>query len=201
MTAPPNSLRERKKAKTRAAIREHAMRLFEEQGYAATTVEQIAEAAEVSPSTFFRYFPVKEDVVLVDDVDEVLIQAIRAQPAGVPPIEAILRAMREVFDAMSPEMWEFERRRQGLVLGIPELRARIMQQMTEALDLVAAVIAERAGQPADDFSARVTAGAAVGAMLAVLPPGGTLPAEGVTPHDFQRIEQALTLLQQGLPLG
>jgi transcriptional regulator GlxA family with amidase domain len=52
-------LRERKKTKTRAAIREHALRLFREQGYEATTVEQIAEAAEVSHSTFFRYFPTK----------------------------------------------------------------------------------------------------------------------------------------------
>ena len=48
---PRPSLRERKKAKTRAAIQEHALRLFHEQGYEETTVEQIADAAEVSPST------------------------------------------------------------------------------------------------------------------------------------------------------
>jgi AcrR family transcriptional regulator len=201
MTALPSSLRERKKAKTRAAIREHAMRLFEEQGYPATTIDQIADAAEVSPSTFFRYFPAKEDVVLVDDVDAVLIDVIRAQPAGVPPVEAILLGLREVFATMSPQTWEFERRRQRLVLRVPELRARMLHQMTEAIDLIAGVIAERAGLPADDFSARVTAGAAIGAMLAVLPSRPDIDSDGVTPADHQRLEQALTLLQNGLPLG
>ena len=69
-------LRERKKARTRASLREHALRLFREQGYQATTVEQIAAAAEVSASTFFRYFPTKEDVVLQDDMDARMIAAL-----------------------------------------------------------------------------------------------------------------------------
>ena len=63
---PADGLRERKKAKTRAAIQQHALRLFQVKGYTATTVEEIAEAAEVSPSTFFRYFPTKEDIILYD---------------------------------------------------------------------------------------------------------------------------------------
>ncbi|HUJ75276.1 MAG TPA: TetR family transcriptional regulator, partial [bacterium] len=73
----PTGLRERKKAKTRAVIQQHALRLMKEQGYQATTVEQIAEAAEVSPSTFFRYFPTKEDVVLYDVLDPVLMREFR----------------------------------------------------------------------------------------------------------------------------
>jgi AcrR family transcriptional regulator len=81
----PAGLRERKKAKTRASIREHALRLFREQGYGATTVEQIAEAAEVSPATFYRYFPTKEDVVLQDDMDVLALEALEQQQSGPRP--------------------------------------------------------------------------------------------------------------------
>src|SRR5271165_4994463 len=90
-------LRERKKARTRAAILQEALRLFHEQGYAATTVEQIAAAAEVSPSTFFRYFPTKEDVVLQDDYDALLLEAFEAQPADLNPIQALRGSLRAIF--------------------------------------------------------------------------------------------------------
>ena len=88
-------LRERKKARTRAAIRQHALRLFREHGYQATTVEQIAAAAEVSPSTFFRYFPTKEDVVLRDDLDTRMLEAFSRQPPGLAPVPAIRAAIKE----------------------------------------------------------------------------------------------------------
>ena len=66
-TNPPPGLRERKKIKLRRAIQAAALLLFETQGYEHTTVEQIAEAAETSTTTFYRYFPTKEDVVLDND--------------------------------------------------------------------------------------------------------------------------------------
>src|SRR5580704_12068662 len=90
-------LRELKKARTRASIREHALRLFREQTYQGTTVEQIAAAAEVSPSTFFRYFPTKEDIVLQDDMDTRMIEALERQPAGLDPLSAVRAATQEVF--------------------------------------------------------------------------------------------------------
>ena len=88
-------LRERKKAKTKAAIQQHALRLFREQGYNATTVEQIAEAAEISTGTFFRYFPNKEDGVLSDIYAPLLAEALAAQPGHLSPIQCLRNAMRQ----------------------------------------------------------------------------------------------------------
>jgi AcrR family transcriptional regulator len=80
-TTHPLGLRERKKIRTNETFQREAYRLFDENGYANTTVEQIAEAAEVSPSTFFRYFPCKELVLMADDLDRVTIDALARQPA------------------------------------------------------------------------------------------------------------------------
>nr|WP_296071131.1 TetR family transcriptional regulator [uncultured Actinoplanes sp.] len=196
-TIGASGLRERKKAKTRAAIRESAMRLFEEQGYASTTVEQIAEEAEVSPSTFFRYFPTKEDVVLTDDYDPLIVAAIRRQPSSVHPIDAVIAAMREVFGAMTAEDLAAEQRRQRLFQAVPELRARVLQQTVSIVAMFGEVIAERQGLPADDLSCRVMAGAVVGVVLAVTPYGQS----GYEFQDLERVEVALRLLRDGLPLG
>lgn len=194
-SSPPAGLRERKKAKTKAAIREAAMTLFEEQGFASTTVEQIAEAAEVSPSTFFRYFPTKEDVILTDDYDPMIVEAIRAQPPGTSPVDALLNGMRTVFSALSPHEWDLERRRQRLYNEVPDLRARAMQQTLKALDLLAGVLAERAGKPADDLTSRVIAGAMIGVVLAIMPPGTTNSFE---PSEFDRLDEALGVLRENL---
>lgn len=194
----PASLRARKKAKTRAAIREHALRLFEEQGYASTTVDQIAEAAEVSPSTFFRYFPTKEDVVITDDYDPLLVEAVRNQPPEVPPVEAVMNGMRAVFDKLGDEDWAIERRRQQLFNTVPELRQRAMQQTVIALDMLADVIAERRGEPPGDLVARVIAGAMIGVVLAVMPPGR---ADMYSTPDYDLLEAAFTLLRDNLKLS
>src|ERR1700728_2542445 len=118
------SLRERKKARTRAALREHALRLFREQGYQATTVEQIAAAAEVSPSTFFRYFPTKEDLVLQDDMDTRMVEAFARQPPELSPIAAVRAAMREAWSSFTAEEWAQIREGARLSVTVPEIRAR-----------------------------------------------------------------------------
>jgi len=174
MSAEPAvlGLRERKKIKTRAAIREHAMRLFKEQGYNETSVEQIAEAAEVSPSTFFRYFPTKEDVVLADDIDPIVLQVLADQPADLPPMQAIRMAVAAVFEQLTPEDIDREVERQRLVYAVPELRQAMMTLLYRSIDMIASAVAARLGRSPDDFEVRVFAGAVAGAVL-----GGAVPGE------------------------
>jgi AcrR family transcriptional regulator len=121
----PAGLRERKKARTRAAIREHALRLIREQGYQATTVEQIAAAAEVSPSTFFRYFPTKEDVVLQDNNEALMIEAFERQPPELGLVAAARVATREMQEAFGEAHWAEMRQTTELAVTVPEIRARM----------------------------------------------------------------------------
>ncbi len=193
---PALGLRERKKAKTHEAIQEHALRLFHEQGYAATTVEQIAAAAEVSPSTFFRYFPTKEDVVLHDSLDPVMIKAFEEQPAELSPIQALRVAMREVYAGLTAEEMALEREREKLIRSVPELRARMLDDLTATIDMVAEVGAKRMGRAADDFAVRVFAGAFVGAIIAVWLQTVDKPVA----DSLELIDAALAQLEAGLKL-
>jgi AcrR family transcriptional regulator len=193
-TSPPAGLRERKKAKTRAAIREAAMTLFEQQGYSSTTVEQIAEAAEVSPSTFFRYFPTKEAVVLTDEWDPMIADTIRSQPPEVTAVDALLAGIRRVIQTATPADMAAERRRQRLFQDVPELRVRYTQQLTDAIDLFAGVLAERAGLDAPDLTQRAVAGALIGVAVAVLKGDSGF----IDLADYQRYEEALRLVTREL---
>jgi AcrR family transcriptional regulator len=192
----PPGLRERKKLKTRAAIQKHAMRLFAEQGYAATTVEQIAEAAEVSPSTFFRYFPTKEDVILFDSTDPLMLDAFETQPPEMSPLEALRSAIREVYGGLTPEEMERERERMILVRTVPEIRQRVLATYAGAIGMVAEIVAKRVGREADDIRVRTFAGALVGALIGVY-----LATEDDPETDYiSLIDATLEQLEAGLPL-
>jgi len=196
----PDGLRERKKARTRASLREHALRLFRDQGYTATTVEQIAAAAEVSPSTFFRYFPTKEDLVLQDDMDTRLIEALEQQPPDLGAVAAVRAVTKQVFASYTAADVDVLTETTRLTMTVPEVRARAMDEFARSIAVVADAVARRAGRPADDLAVRTVAGAIIGVIMAI-----TLPWEGWTEQasfedSFARIDEGLALLEAGLPL-
>jgi AcrR family transcriptional regulator len=184
-------LRDRKKIKTREAIRREAMRLIEENGYANTTVEQIAEAAEVSPSTFFRYFPSKEMVLMANDLDLVTIQALEQQPPDIPSLQAFRRALEITMAALSEDEWRFERARLRMVLSIPELRAAQFDEYRRTVVALTEADCRRTGREPDDFEVRVFVGALAGGLMAVLDRASGVP---------ERMYRALDFMEAGMPL-
>ncbi|MER6802265.1 MULTISPECIES: TetR/AcrR family transcriptional regulator [Streptomyces] len=162
-------LRERKKLKTRMAIRDATYALIKEQGYDATTVEQIAERAEVSPSTVFRYFPAKEDIVLTDEYDPLLERLLRERPADEPVLESLRRAIREAMamaltDDPAHEQDEMVLRAR-LMVEVPQVRSRLMESMSVTGRLVCRALAERTGRHENDLEVRVYSMGLMGALL------------------------------------
>jgi AcrR family transcriptional regulator len=191
-TDQPPGLRERKKIKTRQTIRREALRLIDENGYAATTVEQIADAAEVSPSTFFRYFRSKESLLLADDLDPLILAAFEAQPPDLSLIQAFRRAYQTVMADLPAEQQEFENIRQRLIFSIPELKAAMYDEYYRTVTVMAEAIGHRIGRAASDFEVRVFVGAVTGAMMA---------AFDNAPQSAETIYRALDFLDAGMPLG
>ena len=189
-------LRERKKLKTRAAIQREAMRLFSEKGFQATTIEEIADAAEISPSTFFNYFPSKVALFLEDDLDPMIIAAFNAQPPDLSPVAALRNAMRAVFAAVTPEQELMLRWRTALIAADPELRTVMLDQFTGLVDQVAEVLAGRVGRSAKDFRIRNLAGALLGVIMAALLAAGESPGADLV----QLMDDAMAHLAAGLPL-
>jgi MftR C-terminal domain len=135
-------------------------------------------------------------VVLDDDYDLLLIAAFQAQPPHVPPVQALRAAFAAVFAGMSGPQRAEQRERIALTLTVPRLRAAMLDQISQAMRLLATAMAERAGRRPDDFAVRTVTGAIVGAAVAVsaaLPddPGADLAA---------LIDQAIAQLEPGLAL-
>jgi AcrR family transcriptional regulator len=150
--------RQRKKTATRDRIRASALLLFGEQGYDATTVEQIAAAAGVSHMTFFRYFPAKEDVVLSDSYDPLIAGYISRTPASWPVgrrVRAVLvEGLRQVYDADRDTLLAQNK----LIVSTPALLDRLWTDQIATQRLILTALG--AG---DDFDTRVM----VAACLAV----------------------------------
>lgn len=193
---PREGLRERKKARTRAAIQDTALELFRRQGYQATTIEQIAELAEVSQSTFFRYFPSKEDTVLHDRYDPLLLAEFRAQPAELAPISALRRTLGAVLGALPTDELARERQRGTLIISVPELRAQMLDRLAGTLEPFKEAVAARTGRRPEDPGVEALTGAVLGVMIAVMLHASRDPAADY----LELMDGALARLEAGLPI-
>jgi AcrR family transcriptional regulator len=168
MTDQPSTLRARRRAETQRTIQTHAVRLFTDRGYDATTVADVAEAAGVSAMTVYRHFPTKEDLVLVDQRDQLAGERIAAL-SGVQPLVrrigiAIVESARTLTGAGAGSDKQFLLARLKLMITTPALRARHLDN-NYALQRA---IVEALGEDAADPEAAFQANAAASACLAVL---------------------------------
>jgi AcrR family transcriptional regulator len=159
-------LRERKRTRTRLMIQAEALRLFAEKGYAHTTVEEIADAAAISPRTFFRYFPTKEDVVLWDEYDPEMGELLAARPEDEPVAESFRAIIRENLGGLLRRDPDELLTRVQLLSSVPELRARFLEMQASwfsptedhGAEMMTAAFAHRHRVP-DERQLRATAGA------------------------------------------
>lgn len=157
-------LRDRKKAQLREELIATALRLFEEQGFEETTVQQIADAVQVSRRTFHRHFPSKESVVFRHEEDLVaeMLAALARRPRGESALTALRAAVREHLLEGDQELRRRQadnvRRVRRMLLGNPALRRANFTGAMVRRDALARGFAERAGVAEDDLRAELAAG-------------------------------------------
>lgn len=164
----PAGLRERKKQRTRQAIATAALRLFAERGYEETTIAEIAAAADVSPRTFFSYFPSKEDVVFaeIDDRLAEVSEQLRRTP-GETPMETIRRSVIDVLEALVAEHGEYGAVQIALIQERPGLRAQALHRMMNTQEQIEALLRDLCPDLAE-VDAVAASGMAIGGMQAVV---------------------------------
>lgn len=194
-TGPQPGVRAQHKARTRAAIRAAALDLIARQGYQATTVAQIAEAAGVSHTTLFRYFESKEQVLVGEDLQDERREMLEQLPPGLDRFDLLRRIVTNLFDLADADPWASDPRRIELVRSEPVLHAAYQFEVDRAIGEMTAFIADYTGTSMDALALRVFVAATAGVMVHLTERAGK-------PDDATLAEllAAIDLLEQGLPL-
>lgn len=190
-TLPPvPDLRERKKQRTRDRVIHTALELFAERGFDATTIADIADAADIAPRTFFAYFDAKEAVVFhdFDEVRSAFAERLRCRDPEETAFDA-LRAWVAGWLAARDGMGQHERERRSLIRRTPALQVR--DQANHAI--FERLLSERVGEdldlPADSLRPRMVSAAAIAALTAL---------EHLTDEDHLEPERAMALVDEAL---
>ncbi|MEU9113076.1 TetR/AcrR family transcriptional regulator [Streptomyces sp. NPDC048483] len=170
--ASPCGLRERKKQRTRDALIRAALELFTEQGYETTTIDEIAEAVNVSQRTYFRYFANKEEVVFAvqEMVEARFLAELNERPAGEAPLTALRNAVMVAWDEIGSAIEsvvpvELHMRSYRMIESTPALVAAHLRRSSDLEEQIARLIAGREGLDVDtDPRPRVVVAAFCGVM-------------------------------------
>ncbi|ADD43325.1 TetR/AcrR family transcriptional regulator [Stackebrandtia nassauensis] len=155
-----------KRERTRLRLQECAMDAFERDGFEATTVARIAEAAGVTPMTFFRHFPTKEAAVVWDPFDPLIAQAVAAAIApDVSALQATCRGIWSAWRGADTAVEPLARRRSRLVAATPALRAAMWAAQADTEAAITEVLRD-AGYTRWESAA--AAGACLGALTSTL---------------------------------
>lgn len=157
-------LRVRKRNRTRRALQRAAIELVERNGYQATSVDEICAEAEVSRSTFFRYFGTKDAVFQSDLIEDEVIELLDAP--GRLSLQALEDRICAGFAEFSPADWDVERRRMHLLQTVPELRTSLFNEVFRPFPLAIRYVARMLDLPPDSSRVRTIAGAIIGALAA-----------------------------------
>jgi AcrR family transcriptional regulator len=190
-------LRERQRAAAIRRIQEAALDLFDERGFENVTIEEIAETAEVSPSSVYRYLGTKEGIVLYDEFDFRLIDAVEAELASHPPVEAVRRALASVMAAFFGRDEELARRKLRYAFENPHLHAAMTQQVDQFSQLVADALARATGRTSGELDIQVIASTLVWALTGA---ARIWHGEGYTRPLQSLLDEALAVVEQGLRL-
>lgn len=161
-------LRERKRLAAMRRVQTVALELFERDGFDEVTIERIAVEAEVSPSSVYRYFGTKEQLVIWDEYDPAALAAIAEELESAPPMEAVARVVRAIVTEAFEADEERIRRRLRIAYATPAVEAASALQAYEMAGLIAGVLAHKLGRDPDDLEVQVTAHTLVGGILGAL---------------------------------
>ena len=133
-------------------------------------------------------------------MDTRMVEALQRQPAGLGPVSAVRAATREVFASYSAADLDLIQQNAALTVSVPEVRARALDEFARTITVISEALAKRAGRPADDLAVRTTAGAIIGVIMSITMPWDGWSDRQTIAGTFARIDQALALLEAGLPL-
>ncbi|MFD0969734.1 TetR/AcrR family transcriptional regulator [Plantactinospora endophytica] len=171
-----STLRAQRRAETQRMIQAHAVRLFAERGYDATTMTDVAEAAGVSPMTVYRHFPTKEDLVLVDQYGSLIAERIAASSAAQPLVRRIGGALVESSTELTagsrgPGLTadgQFLLARLRLMISTPALRAKHLDNHYVLQQAIVGALGDDTTDPDAAFRAQAAASACLAAMHTAL---------------------------------